>query len=109
MCDLKLRSTWSLNDAVVPLVEATVDIEDPFNLSESHEEVELLLLSLKCSKGVWIDQALQLSRRSWFAFGGSLAFIQEIRKAILSAKAADAYVRKEKVLFHQDPQQDPQG
>ena len=99
MCDLKLKATWSLNDAAVPLVEATVDIEDPFNLSESHEEVELLLLNLKCTEGAWIDKALLLSRRSWLASGGRLAFNHEIRNAILSAKAADKYMLSEKFLF----------
>ena len=33
MCDLKLRAAWSLNDAVVPFVETTLNIVDPLELT----------------------------------------------------------------------------
>ena len=100
MSDLRVSRLWCLNEQAVPLLEATVDVDDVAQLlpEGDQEDMPVLLLSLKASGNHWIEKALQLPNKFWNTHANDLPFLKEIKEAIVKAKRSNPLLRSSQAL-----------
>jgi hypothetical protein len=88
MSDLTLERLWCINQQPIPLVAATMDLEDVHKLLESgdQDDMKVLVMNLRATTGTWVDKCLGVKATWWRHHQWRVPLVLEIKKALEESK-----------------------